>query len=336
MSHTQHRRQFIRYLGAGVACFTLRNGSRAEAAGTGKKLQGVFPIGFSPFTEENKLDLEGLASQVRFCNRGGVHGFVWPQLASAWSTLSDAERTAGTEAILAAGKGGRTALVIGVQAPDMTSVERFAKHAEQNGADAIISLPPPGVSDEKKLLQYYQQVGGITRLPLFAQCTGSMSVDLLVEMFRTIPTFRQVKDEAGNPLVRIKEIQRRTGGEVRVFSGNGVATMMTEMESGFLGHCPYVSLADLYATAFDLFHSGERRQAFDMFGRIQAISSMVPQNTIDILIARGVLKEGTKTRSAPPVSGGEGGANRRPTPPPMTHDEIRNSLKTYLGQYLKG
>jgi dihydrodipicolinate synthase/N-acetylneuraminate lyase len=333
---SQDRRQFIRSLSAGLACLTLASESRAATAGSAKKLEGVFPIGFSPFTEENKLDLDGLASQVRFCNRGGVHGFVWPQLASAWSTLSDEERTAGAEAILAAGKGGHTAVVIGVQAPQMASVEKFAKHAEQNGADAIISLPPPGVSDEKKLLEYYQQVGGITRLPLFAQCTGSMSIDLLVEMFRSIPTFRQVKDEAGNPLVRIKEIQRRTGGELRVFSGNGVATMMTEMESGFLGHCPYVSLADVYAAAFDLFHGGKRREAFDMFGRIQAMTSMMPQNTIDILIARGVLKEGTKTRNGPPVPGAENAGNRRPTPPPMTHDEIRTTLKTYLGPYLKG
>ena len=36
-------------------------------------------------------------------------------------------------------------------------------------------------------------------VPLFAQSTGTMSVDLLVEMFKTIPTLRQVKDEAGDP-----------------------------------------------------------------------------------------------------------------------------------------
>jgi hypothetical protein len=73
-----------------------------------------------------------------------------------------------------------------------------------------------------------------------------------------------------------------------------------------------------------------------MFGRIQAMSSMVPQNTIDILVARGVLKAGTKTRNAPPGPGADNAANRRPTPPPMTHDEIRSTQKTYLIPYLKG
>jgi 4-hydroxy-tetrahydrodipicolinate synthase len=290
----------------------------------------VFPIGFSPFTEENKLDLEGLANQVKFCNRGGVHGFVWPQLASGWSTLTDRERIDGAEAILTTAKGGRTAIVIGVQAPEMADVVKYARQAEKLGADAIISLPPAGVSDEKALADYYREVGRITPLPLFAQAVGSMSVDLLVEMFRTIPTFRQVKDEAGNPLARVTEIRKRTGDQLKVFSGNGVTTMITEMELGFTGHCPFTNVADVYAAAFDLFYRGQKREAFDMFGRIQALASMMPVSTIDIMIARGVFKPGTKTRTVSAAAGNRKG------PPPMTLDQIREALKTYLGPYLRG
>src|SRR2546423_6641106 len=106
-----------------------------------------------------------------------------PQLARAWSTLGEKERLDGAEAILAAGKGGKTALVIGVQAPDMAAITRYAKHAAKLGADAIISLPPAGITDEKVLLDFYRQVGRAAELPLFAQSTGGMSVDLLVEMF---------------------------------------------------------------------------------------------------------------------------------------------------------
>ena len=82
---------------------------------------------------------------------------------------------------------------------------------------------------------------------MFAQFVGTMSVDLLVEMFRTIPNFRYVKDEAGEPLERVGEIRKRTGEQLKVFSGKGVQTMITEMELGFCGHCPYTNLADVYA-----------------------------------------------------------------------------------------
>jgi len=329
------RRDFLQMMGLGAAGLALSNSPLGAA--TAKPLRGLFPIGFTPFTAENKMDVEGLAAQVKFCNRGGVHGFVWPQIASGWTTLSDQERIEGTEAILTAGKGGKTALVIGVQSPDPEAVTRYAKLAEKMGADAIVSLPPAGVTDDKALLAYYQQVGSLTSLPLFAQSTGNMSVDLLVEMFKTVPTLRYVKDEAGNPLERVAEIRQKTGDQLKVFSGQGVATMVTEMERGFSGHCPYTTLADVFAAAFDLWNKGQKREAFDMFGRIQAFASITPISSMDILIARGVFKPGTKARPAPPVPGSEGrGGGRARAARGLSIDEIRQELDAYLKPYLKG
>src|SRR5947209_4577153 len=114
------RRNFLQTIGLASGHIGLSNA--IWAATPTKRLRGLFPIGFTPFTPENKIDLEGLAAQVKFCNRGGVHGFVWPQIASGWTTLSQTERMDGAEAILAAGKGGTTALVIGVQSPDPDAV----------------------------------------------------------------------------------------------------------------------------------------------------------------------------------------------------------------------
>jgi dihydrodipicolinate synthase/N-acetylneuraminate lyase len=325
MTHRLDRRLFLRTVAAGAASLAF--------GAAGKQMAGVFPIGFSPMTPDNTLDLDALAGQVKFCNRGGVHGFVWPQLASGWSTLTEKERLDGAEAILSAGHGGKTAVVIGIQAPEMAAVKKYAAHAEKLGADAIISLPPAGVSDEKVLLDFYQEVGRSSPLPLFAQSTGTMSVDLLVEMFKTIPTLRQVKDEAGDPLQRISEIRRKTDSQLGVFSGFGVATMITEMELGFSGHCPYTNLADVYSAAYDLWHAGKKREGFDMFGRIQALASMMPIGTIDIMIARGVFKPGTKIRNAPPVPGAATGGRRAISS--VTPDEIRQALKTYLDPHLK-
>jgi len=331
---TSGRRDFLQTIGLGISGLALSKIS--VRAAMVRPLRGLFPIGFTPFTPDNKMDIEGLAAQVKFCNRGGVHGFVWPQIASGWTTLSDAERMDGTETILSAGKGGRTALVIGVQSHDPEAVARYARQAEKLGADAIISLPPAGVTDEKALLAYYRQVGGLTSVPLFAQAVGTMSVDLLVEMFKTIPTLRYVKDEAGNPLERVTELRQRTGDQLKVFSGQGVATMITEMERGFSGHCPYTTLADVFAAAFDLWHEGHKREAFDMFGRIQAFASITPISSMDIMIARGVFKPGTKGRTAPPVPGSEGrGGARARGGKQLSIEEIRQELDAYLKPYLK-
>jgi 4-hydroxy-tetrahydrodipicolinate synthase len=310
-----------------------------------KPMRGLFPIGQTPCTPDKKLDLDCLAAEVKFCNRGRVHGFVWPQIASGWAGLTQKERMDGAETILAEGKGGKTALVIGVQtvSGDINGPVEYAKHAARHGADAIVSLPPEK-ADEAAVLEYYKTIGKATDLPLFVQSTGDMSVDLIVRMAKEIPTMQVVKDEAGNPLQRVAEIRERTGGKLNVFSGNGVRTMITEMERGFSGHCPTTGLADLYARAFDLWHAGKKREGFDMFGRVLAFES-IPNAGSYVLIARGVFKEDTITRSMTLAGGGEGaaaggpggGAGRRGAPlDEAGKKEIRNALSTYLKPYLRG
>jgi dihydrodipicolinate synthase/N-acetylneuraminate lyase len=168
-----------------------------------------------------------------------------------------------------------------------------------------------------------------------------MSVDLVVQIFDTVPTARHLKDEAaaGNgPLHRITEIRRRTNDGLKVFSGQGVRTMIAEMELGFSGHCPYVALADVYAAAFDLWHGGQKREAFDMFGRILAFSSLGTMDPNAILVARGVFKPGVRSRSEPPAakSAGTGGgaASARPALH-LDEDAIRTALDHYLKPWLR-
>src|ERR1039457_3853019 len=115
LSQAPDRREFLQTLGGGALALALA--CKGYSAGT-KPMRGIFPIGQTPVTESDKLDLECLQNEVRFCNRYKVHGFAWPQIASGWATLSEKERMDGVEAILAAGKGGKTALVIGVQDKD--------------------------------------------------------------------------------------------------------------------------------------------------------------------------------------------------------------------------
>ena len=330
------RRAVLKTFAAVAAGAVVSRFSYAAAASSGKPLRGLFPIGQTPFTEDDKLDFDCLGAEVKFCNRGGVPGFIWPQIASGWSTLSAAERFAGTEAILAAGKGGKTALVIGVQTQgnDLPGAIAFAKHAAKNGADAICSLPPQG--DGAAVLEYYKAIGSATDLPLFVQTIGAMSVDSIVEMFRAIPTMRVVKDEAGDPLARVTEIRAKTGDKLAVFAGNGVRVMIDEMQLGFSGYCPVVALADVYQEAFELYNAGKKREAFDMFGRILAFGSISHANQY-LMVARGIFKENTRSRPTPGMGdgGGGGGAARQTPPTEADKKAVRDALNTYMKPYLR-
>jgi dihydrodipicolinate synthase/N-acetylneuraminate lyase len=330
-SQASGRREFLQALGGGALGLGLA--ARGYSAGT-KPLRGVFPIGQTPVTESDKLDLDCLRNEVKFCNRYKVHGFAWPQIASGWTTLSEKERMDGAEAILAAGKGGKTSLVIGVQdkGGNLDKVIGYAKHAAKNGADAIISLPPDK-ADDKAMMEYYKAVGQATDLPMIVQTQGDIGVDIVVEMARQIPTMKCVKDEAGDPLVRVTQIRERTNDRLAVFSGNGVRTMIDEMRLGFSGHCPYTVLSDFYAAAFDLWHAGKRREAFDMFGRIQAFNSINGSATY-LMVVRGVFKEDTKTRGN--AAGGRDSRTATPSLDESGKQALRDAWDQFMKPHLRG
>lgn len=284
------RREFLELLGAAALSAKLAAANRNTSS---KPLRGIFPIAQTPFTESNQVDLDSLIEEVRFIHRGGVHGFVWPQLASEWNTLSDRERMEGTEAIAVTGKKLRPAIVIGVQSPDVATSIKYAKHAEKNGADAIISLPPEKWSDPAVLLDYYKQVGAATELPMFVQAVGKMNVDLILSMYKAIPTFRYVKDEAGEPLMRLAPLREGSNGQLHVFTGSHGKTLLDEMMRGFEGSMPAAGFADLYAESWDEWHEGKRKEALQNFGDAAVLINEVstyPEGMKYILYLRGVFK----------------------------------------------
>ena len=109
MAHEMNRRTVLKTISSVAAGMALSSvGFAAPYSSPGAKpLRGLFPIGQTPFTEDDKLDFDCLAAEVKFCNRASVPGFIWPQIASGWSTMSAKERFAGAETILAAGKAAR-------------------------------------------------------------------------------------------------------------------------------------------------------------------------------------------------------------------------------------
>ena len=302
------RRKFLQSVSAGALISVLIDGRMFAVPASGSKLlRGIFPIAQTPFNESGGLDLDALAEEVRFSERARAHGFVWPQNASEWKSLTVCERFKGAVAIASAGKALRPAVVIGVQAANVATAVRYAKHAQKVGADALISLPPEDGSPND-VLDYYKQLGMATDLPLIVQAVGNLSVDVILQMYMAIPTMRYVKDEAQNPLTRIGPLREKSSDGIRVFSGNHGRTLIDEMRQGFSGSMPAASFADLYATTWDLWQAGHHQEAMEMHGKTLLILTEVDAYGFEslkyILYLRGVFNAYGVRRLAgtPPVS----------------------------------
>jgi len=106
------RRAFLRTMSAGAFGWRFPASRSPPLHG---RYAACFPLARHPSPRRTSSISIFSPTKVKFCNRYKVHGFAWPQIASGWTTLSEQERLSGAEAILAAGKGGKTTLVIGVQ-----------------------------------------------------------------------------------------------------------------------------------------------------------------------------------------------------------------------------
>jgi dihydrodipicolinate synthase/N-acetylneuraminate lyase len=285
---------------------------------SGKPLRGLYPIMETPFTADDKLDTASLAAEVKWLNKGRVAGMIWPAFASSWSSLSDAERIEGTEAILAAGKGGKSAIVIEVQnmAWDTPTAVRYAKHAAAHGADAIGAIPLNNGwnRSDQEILDYYKAIGSATDLPLIVQTRGTVSVDLMIEMYKQIPTMKATKDEVGDTLARATELIQRTDDKLAVWAAGGGTgnNLWVALPLGIVGLCPTPQYAELLQQVMELYWAGKKSAAFDMFALVQTFASTFSGASGYMMEARGVFPEGTKSRPQPMEpearQGGGGGA----------------------------
>lgn len=259
-------------------------------AGTPVMFRGIFPIVQTPFHDDGSLDPETLAKEVVFLVRCGVQGMAWPQLASEFWSLTEAERKLGAETILAAGKGRGPKLVIGVQADDAAVSYRLAKHAAGLGADALISLPPEGVG----LTEFFGKVAAeAPGTPLFLQAVGKLGVEDVIALSKAVPAVRFIKDEAGVTLPRITEF-RAKAPQLGVFTGAHGRTMIDELLRGASGNMPAAGPADLYTKAFALWEKGKQREAALAFARAAVFVPEFEQYGIAglkyLLELRGVFK----------------------------------------------
>ena len=262
------RRDFIGTAAAAGAALFLRP---ASGAASEPKLQGIFPIMQTPFADSGALDLEALGREAQFLHRIGTQGMTWPQMASEWPQLTFDERLAGAEAILRANKAAdaqtRPAVVIGVQANDIDTAVKYARHAEKIRPDAIIAIPLNQGKDESLQMEYYSAIGEACSRPLIVQTVGPMSVDLVLRMANKIPTLRYAKDEAGATLPRLTEYAKRGQIMRGVFSGKHGPTFLDELARGACGNMPAAGFADLYVVSWKAWMAGRHDEAMDYFSK---------------------------------------------------------------------
>jgi len=285
------RRQFLLQVSGAAAALALP----PESA---KPLRGIFIIMATPFTEAGAVDFEDLEGEVRWLDRCGVQGMVWPQLASEYMTLTKEERMRGMDVIARAARGKRPALVLRVQGANTAAALEYVRHAETLNPDALIAIPPTEAKSLDDFREYYRGVARAAKRPVFIQTTGGArginpTVEFILELARELPNFRYIKEEHEPVIDRMIELGKHRDLVHGVFSGAAGRGMMYEMGLGFDGTMPGAPYSDVYARIWTHYQAGEREKAREVFSRLLLMlntEQQIPGARRYMMKKRGVFK----------------------------------------------
>lgn len=289
MTATCTRRQLFTLLAATAT---------VSGQGSAKPIRGVFPIVATPFTANKEVDWEDLEREIGFLDRCGVHGYVWPQLASEYFLLKKEERMKGMALLAKAARGRRPALVLGVQGPNKEAMLEYARYAETLEPDAMIAIPPTEAKTIDDFKEYYRSLAQVTKRPIFVQTSGGArginpNIEVLVELAREFPNLAYVKEEHAPIIERMIELTKHRPPIKGIFSGNHGKGWTYELRLGCDGTCPGSPLSDVYVSIWDLYHAGKKEAALDAFSKLMLLvnlDSQIPGTFQYLMKKRGVFK----------------------------------------------
>ncbi len=231
------------------------------------ELRGIFPIVYTPFDREGRIDEEDLERLVEHLLAAGAHGLAAVGGASECHKMPVEERTWLAEQTTALARG-RVPVIVGTSATNTAESVALSRHAEEIGARAVFLTPPLfGAATPEALAHHYGAVARAVAIPVMVQdAQVSVPPPQLVRLAERFPTIRYAKEEA--PLEaghRITELKRLRPA-LKVLSGGSY--LLDDLARGAQGAIPgSIGVADL-ATAYERHVAGDHagaRAAFDHF-----------------------------------------------------------------------
>ena len=252
-----------------------------------ERMRGLYPIIQCPFDEQDRVDEESLRGLAEWNIEGGVNGF-----GIAFGTeipkLTEAERAKVAEIVIDQ-SAGRVPVVVNTGAPSTFAAVQFARQAEDQGADAVMSLPPDSTAEGK--LAYFKAISDAVRIPVWVQEAGAaLGAPLLRQVADECERVRYAKIESGPPIT-IHEAVKHCKGLVTVFGGASGTNLIEELRRGSEGTMPWASQPHAFAKVWKHWEAGEEEQAYRAWEQeIMPVLRIGGAVHKEILYRQGVIK----------------------------------------------
>ncbi len=246
-------------------------------------IRGIITVLNTPFTDNDKIDVDALKRNVKEAINAGVAGFLVPAMASEVDKLSDEERDAMIAAVLDVAKGKAT-VIGGASAATAEARLRHAKAIIDAGCDGVL-VSIPYLDD----LQYSRDVHALEKLkPPFIMLQDWSSsgygvpVPLIGKLFNEVESFRALKVEVVPAGLKYTRVREATGGRLHLSGGWAVQQMIEGLDRGLHAFMP-TGMHWTYVRIFKLYQEGRRAKARALFNQILPVLAFSNQH-LDISI----------------------------------------------------
>lgn len=211
-------------------------------------IQGVIPILPTPFVDGGEIDMSSFLRAIDTAIHHNVNGVVMFGMASEYYKLSDAERSRCSTALIGQ-VAKRIPAIISIVAHSTEIAVKDAKFAEQEGADAVMVLPPFFLAPNADSVQrHILEIASNVSLPVIIQYAPAQTGCPI-----TAETFAELRQHVPN-IACIKVDQFPAGAMVQELEKLGVDTVVGYMginlphdyECGAKGVMPTVSVCPAF------------------------------------------------------------------------------------------
>jgi len=263
------------------------------------KMQGVYPILVTPFTEDSQIDEESLRRLIDFNLDAGVHG-LGVALGSEVYKLTEVERAWMTRVVVDQ-VAGRVPVVINTGANGTDLAVHYSRMAHENGADALMVLPPsffPAGPDE--ITAYYRAISDAVPLPIFIQdvAASPISAGLARRLAEECEWVQYIKVESFPVVEKVAAMSAEAGDVLTVFGGAGGGYFIEEMRRGSVGTMPFCTQPEAFVDIWNRVQAGDEAGAWETFNKLLVpIARLSAQGAglfhgvhKEILVHRGVIR----------------------------------------------
>jgi 4-hydroxy-tetrahydrodipicolinate synthase len=247
--------------------------------GLDQTIHGIYPMLYSFFGADGRLDRGAIEAEVEACISQGVHGIAVGGLGSECNKLATAERRLlmdwAAEAVA-----GRVPLSVTIAENSLAGQQDVVRSAQALGASWVVLQPPPAPgASEAELIRFFGSVAEASELPVGIQNAPQfigvgLSTAGLLAMSEQHPNISILKAE-GPAATHIAPLAAEAGDKFRLFNGRAGIDITDSLRAGCHGIIPGVETCDRQVRIYESMAAGEEQDADRMFAEILPLLSFL-------------------------------------------------------------